>query len=150
MRINTRFAVAVHTMAVIALLNMGYLGTVPTSGIIAYSIDTHPVVVRRIIGMLKWAGLVDTRTGVGGSELTRAPEDITLLDVYRAVRPPDDAALFDLHRDPNPAGFIGARIREALDNPFSEAQKAMEDNLSTRTLKDVLTVIAERNHFTLL
>lgn len=149
MRINTRFAVAVHTMAVIALLNMGYMEAIPTSGIIAYSINTHPVVVRRIIGMLKRAGLVDTRAGVGGSELTRAPEDITLLDIYQAVRTSEDAALFDLHKDPNRACFIGAHIHEALEDPLTEAQSAMEENLSTRTLKDVLAVIAEKNHLTL-
>ena len=49
-------------------------------------VNTHPVVVRRLLRALRRAGLIETLAGKnGGAKLSRAPRTITLLDIYDAV-----------------------------------------------------------------
>ncbi|MGD9559346.1 MAG: Rrf2 family transcriptional regulator [Oscillospiraceae bacterium] len=139
MRINTRFPVATHTLAVIALTQ----GRPCTSELIAKSVNTNPVVVRRIISQLKKAGLVQVLPAAGGTRLVRAPEGITLLDIYNAVKTIEDAALFDVHPNPNPKCYIGANIHKALESPLATAQQAMEEQLGQVSLAEVMAPIAE-------
>ena len=67
MKISSRFTMAVHILALLALEK----NTLCTSEWIAKSVNTNPVVVRRIIGKLKKAGLVNVRPGTGGAYLLK-------------------------------------------------------------------------------
>lgn len=136
MRINTQFPVAVHILSAIAYFGNGAL----PSDIIAQSVGTNPVVVRRILALLKKGGLVDTQSGVKGASLRKEPGDITLLDIYNAVRSGADP-LFDMHRNPHPACPVGAHISAAVAKPLSNAQRAMEQELDSVTLHDVVKTI---------
>lgn len=136
MRINTQFPVAVHILSAIAYFGNG---AVP-SDFIASSVGTNPVVVRRIMALLKKGGLVDTQSGVKGASLRKEPGDITLLEIYNAVRPGADP-LFDMHRNPHPACPVGSHIAEAVAQPLLNAQRAMEQELGTVTLFDVVNTI---------
>jgi len=140
MRVNTQFPMAVHILAVIAF----YERVNPTSEIIAKSVGTNPVVVRRIVTQLKKAGLVNAQAGVKGISLCRKPRDITLRDIYNAVRTPEEM-LFDIHPNPNPACDVGLYIKEAISKPLSDAQLALENSLDNCTLLDVLKPISEQN-----
>ena len=65
---------------------------------VAESVNTNPVVIRRMLCELAESKLVVSQTGaIGGSRLAREPEKITLLDIYRAVESP---GVFSLHRHP--------------------------------------------------
>lgn len=140
MRINTRFPVAVHMLALIELNK-----TQPsTSDLMALSVGTNPVVIRQLMSSLKRAGLIETRSGVPGCHLAKPAAKITLREIYRAVQKKSDASLFDFHASPNPQCPIGRNIREALDAPLSDAQAALEQTLETYTLKDVADRIAMR------
>ncbi|GIO59945.1 Rrf2 family transcriptional regulator [Paenibacillus cineris] len=88
---NTPFTVAVHILACSAIA-----GSQATSDFIATSVNTNPVVVRRINTLLKKAGLITTQIGVGSVNLIHDPEDITLLDIYKAVTSLDNR-LFEVH-----------------------------------------------------
>ncbi|MDX6151429.1 Rrf2 family transcriptional regulator [Marinococcus sp. PL1-022] len=129
--INTRFSVAVHILSLLASEPERRL----SSSYIAASVNTNPVVIRRISGMLKQAGLLQTKPGVSGSLITRAPEDITLLDIYRAVQ--QDDLLFSTHSSPNPDCPVGRNIQSALEDSFKRAQNAMEAELEKQSLADV-------------
>ena len=87
--VATRFAVALH---VLLLLGCGQRRGPATSQAIAESVNTNPVVVRRITGHLARAGLVRVRRGPGGAVLTRPPEQITLADVWKAMNAASQAA----------------------------------------------------------
>ncbi len=69
MKISTRFSDSIHILAFINI----YQGTIPlTSNNIASSIETSPVVVRRLMSALNKAGLINTVHGaaqciVGGN-----------------------------------------------------------------------------------
>jgi DNA-binding IscR family transcriptional regulator len=102
----------------------------------AGSIGVNPVIVRNVIGLLRKAKLLQTQQGVPGARLAQSMEDVTLLDVYQAVR--DDGKLFSIHDRPNPECSVGRNIQSTLETFFGEAQKAMEDRLSRTTLRQVI------------
>lgn len=132
-QISTRFSVAVHTLSVLAVSGEC------TGDFIAGSVGTNPVIIRRIMGMLKQAGLVAVRPGVGGASLLRAPDQITLLDIYQAVDVTDEGQLFSIHADPNPQCPVGRNIEAVLRTEMLEAQRAMEQRLAQVTLSQLIT-----------
>jgi Rrf2 family protein len=134
---SSRFAVAVHVLALHATCGDRPL----TSGFVARSVNTNPVVVRRLMGRLRRAGLVSVKPGPGGgSRLARQPARVRLAEVYRAV---EDEGLLAMHRHgPNPRCPVGARIQEALAGIFDAAEAGFVKALEGRTLADVLARIA--------
>lgn len=137
---DTRLAVAIHILAVLSLAG----DEQRTSEVIARSVNTNAVVVRRLLSLLKKAGLIDVQRGAGGSTLNHRPENISLLDVYRAVVPQPKAKPFYVHQNPSCNCFIGKNIHEALEAPFAKVNKAMEDSLSTTTIAEVASFIKKR------
>ncbi|MGX1902416.1 Rrf2 family transcriptional regulator [Thermolongibacillus altinsuensis] len=140
MKISSRFAVAVHILALLALEK----NVLCTSEWIARSVNTNPVVVRRVIGMLKKAGLVEVRPGTGGAFLAKDIEDITLLDVYQAVEAVGEGGLFQFHDHPNPHCPVGANIQSVLEVFLLRAQTAMEQVLGEIRLKELVTNLAQK------
>ncbi|WNS45851.1 Rrf2 family transcriptional regulator [Paenibacillus sp. MMS20-IR301] len=134
MNISTRFAVAIHILTLIDSKQDGK----STSEWIAGSVNTNPVVIRRLTGMLHKAGLVDVRPGVAGAKLTRSAADITLLQIYKAVNAARDDSLFAVHEHPNPECPVGQNIAGAIVPVFSLAQKAMENVLQEVTLDQII------------
>ncbi|WP_164667361.1 Rrf2 family transcriptional regulator [Virgibacillus doumboii] len=130
---NSRFAVAVHILALTSHNPREQL----TSDFIANSVNTNPVVIRRISGKLKKAGLLTSHAGIPGVAVTKESSDISLLDIYKAVQE-DNEATFTMHENPNPDCAVGRNIQAVLDNKFDRAQKAMENELAAQTLQDVL------------
>ncbi|USK92893.1 Rrf2 family transcriptional regulator [Rossellomorea marisflavi] len=128
--INTRLSVAIHIMSLVAM------DPKQSSDQIAQSVTTNPVVIRRLSGDLKKAGLLTSQAGVPGFNLTRDPQDITLLDIYKAVNM--EKELFSIHDKPNPKCPVGKRIQGTLDETFRSVQAAMENELNEQTLKDIM------------
>nr|WP_042160983.1 Rrf2 family transcriptional regulator [Paenibacillus gorillae] len=139
MSINTQFPVAVHILAFSAIVD-GHI----TSDFIATSVNTNPVVIRRINTLLKKAGLIKTHSGVGGVSLNYDPKEIKLLDIYKAVTNQQNS-LFDVHNAPNPECPVGSNIHESLKAPLIEAQLALENSLARYTLDDIIQTINELN-----
>lgn len=140
MKISSRFSVAVHIGTLLAFNNSSRI----TSDWIAGSVNTNPVVIRRILSQLKKADIVDVKSGAGGATLKKAPEDIRLLDFYQAVQSVPDDGLFHIHENPNPDCHVGANIQGILDLLLTKAQSAMENVLAEMTLQDVLTSFPEK------
>jgi len=139
MAASCRFAFAVHVLAVLALQQA--VGGA-CSDKLANSVNTNPVVIRRLLSQLRKAGLVRTHKGSsGGAALACAAEDISLDTVYRAIEP---SPAFGTHRQqPNQRCPVGAGIERVLDDVFSSAQAALESELARRTLADVLQAMGE-------
>ena len=137
MRANTQFAIAIHVLTLVALAN----GEPVTSAEMAGSVNTNPAFLRRILGDLSRAGLVESQPGVtGGWRLRRAPEAITLREIFRAV---DESHLLAMHHHPNPNCQVGAVIQSTLETYFGEAEAAFEQTLAGRTLAQVITTALE-------
>jgi DNA-binding IscR family transcriptional regulator len=113
---------AVHVLAVLAYKK----GTPITSELLASSVNTHPVVIRRLLLALQNADLVKTRKGAGsGSLLARPPSEIDLAELYRAV---DNEEPFLLPpKRPNEDCPVGQCIQGVLHRIFTAAQEALEN-----------------------
>jgi len=136
---NSQYAIAVHILTLI-----DSLAEPASSEFISGSVGVNPVVVRHVTSLLRRGGLLDTQRGVAGARLTRSAEQISLLDVYRAVNAPDAGSVLKLHRNPNPDCPVGAGIQGALDGVFGQAQAALEAELARHSLADITGVVQTR------
>jgi Rrf2 family protein len=136
MAANSRLTIAVHALTWLALAGHRGLQWL-TSDEVAASINTNPVVVRRCLGDLRRAGLVDVRHGPGaGWTLARPAGQITLLAVYEAVAA---EPLFAMHRhEPNLACPVGRGIRPALAPVYDSVENAVRRELRRTSIADML------------
>lgn len=132
MKITSRFTVAVHTL--LCIHEFGDECKV-TSEFIASSVNVNPVIIRRTLGQLQEAGLVETVRGSGGSALTRGLGGISLLDVYKAVESVE-GDLFNFRDSPNPSCPVGKDVHRLLDRRLLDAQRALESALKKVRLSE--------------
>lgn len=135
MQLSSRFPVAVQMLIILAWCPEDVK---ITSDAIAASVNTNPVLIRRIMGYLKKADLLSVAPGTGGTKLTRNSNEITLLDVYQAVELTDEDRLFGLHETPNLQCPIGSRINEVLLPHLEVARRALEASLASVTIEELL------------
>ena len=140
MAANSQFAVAVHILAMLAKSGEENV----KSDCIAASVNTNPVVIRRLLCELQRARLVASQTGAsGGTRLARQPEDINLWEVYRAALP--DNEVFSLHRnEPNQKCLIGKNILKVLEKLQAEIDEAIEEKLARYSLADVIESVESK------
>lgn len=137
---NTQFAVAVHVLTYLA----GVEVTHPVSSDeLAASVNASPVYVRRVLTPLRESGLVASRPGAqGGWVLTRAPQSITLAEVWRLVQ--QDDPVLGLH-GPNPQCRTGTGVQRALIAVDREVSKAVDAQLARVTIAELLSSTQKSN-----
>lgn len=134
MQISSRFTLAVHIILCIDTFKNEYK---VTSDFIASSTNVNPVIIRKILGQLKGAGLVEIARGTGGATVAKPLEEITFHDIYKAVECVESGELFHFHDNPNEKCPVGRNIHNVLDDKLNRVQQAMERELATITLADV-------------
>jgi Rrf2 family protein len=137
MAANSRMASAVQILCV-----MAYTGDDGTnSEIIAKSLRTNPVVVRRLLKGMERAGLVEIRPGKdGGVRFRCEPDQITLDQIYRAVESETD--VFALRQGGNPRCPVNAKMADLLGPIFQATNKAVDTTLKQTTLRSLVSAIA--------
>jgi DNA-binding IscR family transcriptional regulator len=127
---------AVHVLTVLAYKE----GDRVTSAFLAGSVNTNPVIIRRLLLALQSAKLVETSKGAGsGSRLSRAPGRINLADIYRAVE--DCEPFATPTKKPNTDCPVGYCMREALEKIFASAHAALERDLQKTTLAGLIDTV---------
>lgn len=140
MQISSKFTVALHIFTCVDAFKDEYK---VTSDFLAGSINTNPVIVRRLLAKLKNAGLIKVARGTGGIELTRPLNKISFLDVYAAIEPENKADLFRFHESPNPNCPVGRNIHNLLDGKLAAIQEAMESEMKRYTIADLSSELHE-------
>lgn len=135
MQITSKFTVAVHILTCIDIFG-GQMRV--TSDFLSGSTGVNAVIVRGVLGQLRNAGIVETRQGSGGAHLAKALDKITLYDIYKAVDCVDDEGLFHFHENPNADCPVGRNIHKAMDGRLEAAQAALENELKSTTLAQVV------------
>ena len=135
MQITSKFTVAVHILTCIDIFG-GQMRV--TSDFLSGSTGVNAVIVRNVLGQLRNAGIVETRQGSGGAHLAKALDEITLYDIYKAVDCVDDEGLFHFHENPNAGCPVGRNIHKAMDGRLEAAQAALENELKSTTLAQVV------------
>ncbi|WP_310601557.1 Rrf2 family transcriptional regulator [Anaerosporobacter sp.] len=134
MQISSRFTIAVHIFACIDTFEKEYK---ITSEFLASSTNVNPVIIRKLLAQLKAAGLVSVVRGSGGASIAKPLQDITFLDIYKAVECVEDGKLFNFHENPNSNCPVGKNIHHILDDKLERVQSAMEKELASITLEDI-------------
>ena len=134
MQISSRFTIALHIFTCVDVFKDEYK---VTSDFLAGSINTNPVVSRKILTQLRNAGLITVARGTGGVTPTRPLSDITFYDVYQAIEPVENGDLFHFHEAPNPECPVGRNIHGLLDGKLKAIQSAMEDEMKKYTIEDL-------------
>ena len=135
--LSSKLTVGIHILTLLALTP----DQAQTSEYIAGSVNTNPVVIRRLLGLLREAGVVESQGGHGGGwRLVRPAERISLLDVLRAVESKGEAIA--LHRgEPNPLCPVGRNIQGALKGVYGEVERRMHEQLARTTIANVLASV---------
>ncbi len=134
MQISSRFTLAVHIFACMDTFGGEYK---VTSDFLAGSTNVNPVMIRKILGQLKGAGLIEVVRGTGGATVTRPLGEITFLDIYRAVECVENGELFHFHENPSTECPVGRNIHHILDDKLLRVQEVMEKELASITLEDI-------------
>lgn len=131
MKRNSRLSLALH-----ALGHMAYdAENAQTSAEIAEHAGTNPVVVRRVLGKLREAGLLTSERGhSGGWRLTRAPQNITLADVYLAL----DERLISASSDTDPHQCtLEHALHDRVSHIMQDVESSMLKQLASTTIADI-------------
>ena len=141
---STRFVLSIHVLTSLAVT----AGKPMRSEDLAFSVNTNATFIRSLLSRLQEAGLTTSQLGVGGGALlAKPPEEIRLLEVYRAV---ENGEVFALHRQgPNEACVVGRNIQAAIRPVLDEATDALEGQLASTTIADVANEVARLGQFTI-
>lgn len=131
MKRSSRLSLALH-----ALSHMSYdADEAQTSAEIAKHAGTNPVVVRRVLGKLREAGLVASERGhSGGWRLLREPENVTLADVYVALE--ESLVASKLEPDPKICSVERA-LGDRISDIMQEVEADLVARLSTTTIAEI-------------
>lgn len=133
---SQQFPVAAHALAYLAHKGANAPERAVSSALLAASMPTNPVVVRRVTAQLARAGLIATRPGAGGGAwLLKPASEIRLDEVLRAV---DGCA----HLGKPPPGARGCPVGEKIPVQVTKAIVAADEAASRRlseiTVSDLL------------
>lgn len=131
MKRNSRLSLALHTLSHMA----GDPMRTRTSAEIADHAGTNPVVVRRVLGKLREAGLLSSEKGhAGGWRLTRKPQEITLADVYIAL---DERLVASDETTEAPACSVEHALHERVSGVLEEIEQSLVQRLSETSISEV-------------
>lgn len=135
MQISSRFTIAIHVLICIETFKNDRK---VTSDFLASSVNVNPVVIRRLLQQLKTAGIITVVRGSGGTDIAKPIDQITLLDLYRAVECVEEGKLFHFHESPNNLCPVGRNIHSILDVRLEQIQESMEKEMKAVTIADIM------------
>lgn len=138
---DMKFSVAVHVLILIS-----ESPTPINSDQMATSVGTNASYVRKILALLKKAGIVDGHRGISGYTMLLPPEQLTLLQIYQAVMEQPKPHLLDIHQNSSDRCVVGRYIRPVLSGMFSGVEDAFARALGEKTLADCIAGIQNRMH----
>ena len=131
MKRNSRLSLALHTLSHMA----EDPDRVRTSADIADHAGTNPVVVRRVLGRLREAGLLTSEKGhAGGWRLARSPQQITLADVYLAL---DERMVARVPCDEMPSCSIEHALFRRVTTVLTEVEASLVEKLSETSISAI-------------
>lgn len=135
MQVSTKFTIAIHILVATEYFNNQKMKV--TSDFLSMSIGSNPVIIRNLMLNLKEKHLIEIKRGPGGISLLKPLNEITYLDVYKAVETKSTDELFKFHEHPNIECPVGRNIHQALEDSLDEIQQAFEKELSLHKVEDV-------------
>lgn len=129
----SEFIIAIHVLVYLRKMDQQL-----SSEELAKNVCVNPVRIRKVLGKLKKAGIVETKEGInGGYYFKIGNETITLKQVYDALTVTICHTSWrsgDIHND----CLISNGMPYVIDELCTDLEKVCQDYLSTITIRDVL------------
>lgn len=139
MKRDSRLSSVLH-----ALLHMAEQEGPMTSEALAQCLGTNPVVVRRTMGFLRDAGIVQSERGhAGGWRIQADLRAVTLRQLHEALGEPAMFAIGNRHEAPE--CLVEQSVNAALEGAFAEAEALLLQRFSDITLADLAADFARRH-----
>jgi len=141
MQANSNFTKSIHLCIYLNLKNR-----LVSSTEFADSLKTNPVVVRRLIALLKKQRIIGSIAGArGGFFLEKPADQITLWEIYLAVKEKE----FFNRPKVNPNCVVSSNLAALVHDVFTDAELGMKDTLSQTTIsmlnKDLQEILEENS-----
>ncbi|MDY6279888.1 MAG: Rrf2 family transcriptional regulator [Roseburia faecis] len=136
---DTKFAVAVHILTHAASSEEAV-----TSEYLANTINTNPSHIRKIMAMLKKAGLTDSINGRHGISLSRSAEKISFWDIFLAVEEDSEALKVSVYQKPGEEFIRCVKIRDELNSYLSGINEDVRAKLESTSLADFIAAADKR------
>lgn len=137
--VNQQFATAVHILASLGFNNKKLMN----SEMLAVSVSTNPVVIRRLLTLLTRAELVKTLRGkAGGVQLAKQPFKITLKDVYLAVNVAE--SISPRTKNPTKECPVSCSMHAIMTEISAGTQNSILKYLDSKKLSDLIKKIPKR------
>lgn len=130
---DTKFSVALHILTMISESREDL-----SSQALATSVGTNASYIRKVLGLLKKAGLIISSQGRSGYQLGKAPEAISLLEIYQATQEVQQIQLFQIHQHANQECPVGKHMEGAMTPIFASVEQELQRKLAEQTLDDVI------------
>ena len=130
---DTKFSVALHILTMISESK-----DTLSSQALAESVGTNASYIRKVIALLKNAGLIQSHQGKTGYQLSKSPKEVTLLEIYFSTQEVNHISLFPVHQNSNPDCPVGKHIQTAISPLFASAEAQLDKELAQQTLEDVI------------
>lgn len=138
--VNQQFATAVHVLTALACNKKDLMN----SDSLAASVNTNPVVIRRLLSLLTKAKLVTTVRGKsGGVKLAKEASQINLKDIYIALSPTEAIAPRD--KTPQKECAVSCAMYSIMSTVAEGTQKATLKYLETQKLSDLSKKVSRAN-----
>lgn len=135
MQISMKCSIAVHCLI---FIHEAKGITKVTSNLLAESTGSNPVVIRNILSSLKKAGLITVPRGTGGAELCADPAQITLFQIYSALKPEGVTSLIGIHPCQGRPCPVAQNIRKVLQRPYRKIEAAVQTTMEDITLQSMI------------
>ena len=136
---NTAFTVATHILGYLAWKQTqeseqeAWIG----SQELGRSINTHSVVVRRVLSRLSACGLIETRRGAGGgSRLSKPAQKINLREVFEAVSEPNQSLIHFGAASQVEVCEVGIHIESVLKEIVQDSEDALRKQLEQTSIAE--------------
>lgn len=128
---DTKFSTAIHSLI---LINESK--DLLSSEEIAKRVGVNSSYIRKVLGMLRKSGIIDSQRGICGFNIVTNPKELSLYEIYRAVN--KELHIFDIHQNANDECIVGKHIKPTLESLFSGFEDKLKDELSNKTLNDCI------------
>ena len=119
-------------------------GEVIGSQTLAASVNTNPVVVRRLLLALRRARLIETFTGKhGGARLQKKPDRISLVEIYDAVESPQ--VILVNKRKALRRCRVSCNMRDIMSGVAESTEQAVRKHLRGITLAQLVRKVRSRS-----
>jgi Rrf2 family protein len=132
MKKNSKISVAIHSVLHLALINKPV-----TSEYLGGCQNTNPALIRRILGELKKAGIVDSEKGHGGGwTLLKNPKSISFQDIFIALN--DSLLPKPMELEEDESCLVLQAISSTIDEFIEEADSLLAKKLAKISIQSLI------------